>query len=305
MDELVEVHIVTYAQKDYIGQAIESVLAQRTNFRFLIKIGDDGSRDGTQEIIYRYRDKYPDLIQVFVNRENKGPHSLDRIGIRLLKQASARYVALMDGDDYWTSPEKLQTQVDFMEARSDVFGCFHDVVTVDKEGKIIKENYYVPSRSEYGQEEALTMGGAYCTSSLLFRSVVLKGMPSWFIRSCSDYTIDLIITDYGKIAHLAKNMGAYRIHAGGIWQGNKVYSNLESTIERYRICLTNPKFRKAYGSFFKSAIRERSMKLAEHYRKEGPWHKRMKFVWYYLRYSPNLGLGFLMRKVKRLVSSKS
>jgi hypothetical protein len=89
-------------------------------------------------------------------------------------------------------PFKLQKQVNFLETNEHIHGCFHDVIVVDEKSNVINENYIHHQRIFFNQVDSLVYGGAYCTGSLVFRSKVLKDAPDWFLKSPSDYAIDLL-----------------------------------------------------------------------------------------------------------------
>lgn len=127
----VSVIMLAYNQEAYIAQAIESVLAQQTGFRYELLIGDDASPDGTGEIAEDYARRYPDRIRVFRRPENLGA---SRNAYELLCQAQGRYLAFCEGDDYWTAPDKLAVQYAFLEEHPDLIGCTHRCVVVDEHG---------------------------------------------------------------------------------------------------------------------------------------------------------------------------
>jgi len=118
---LVSVKMITYNHEPYIRQAIDCVLAQKTNFPFKLIIGEDCSTDGTREIVFDYQKKYPDIIRVITSNKNVGAH---KNSLRTLKACRGKYIALCEGDDYWTSPNKLQKQVSYLETHPDV-GLVH------------------------------------------------------------------------------------------------------------------------------------------------------------------------------------
>ncbi|HMG68105.1 MAG TPA: glycosyltransferase [Chitinophagaceae bacterium] len=239
MDPVISVCLITYNHARYIRAAIKSILSQQVNSPWKIIIADDFSTDGTREILLEYKDKFPDRVQLILQEKNVGPA---QNFINLITAPASKYIAYLEGDDYWTNSSKLQNQLDFLEANPQIYGCFHDVIVVDDNNTVIKEDYYRPHQEIFNQKDSLIYGGAYCTGSLMFRSAVLRNLPEWFIKSPSDYAIDLLITEYGNIAHLNINMGAYRIHQGGTWQGTLWHKNMEKVIVRYKVCLTNPKF---------------------------------------------------------------
>ncbi len=121
MSPLVSILLLTYNHKKYISQAIESVLNQKTNFEFEILIGDDCSTDGTCEIVDDYQKKHPDFIKTIRSGENVGALKNEK---RLMEAAEGKYLAFLEGDDYWTDSLKLQKQIEFLEANPD-YGLVH------------------------------------------------------------------------------------------------------------------------------------------------------------------------------------
>ena len=119
-EPLVSVCLHTYNHADFIQEAIDSVLMQETNFSFEVIIGDDASTDGTSEIIDRYHREYPSKIKVLRSNENLGKYTGNgRLNlIRELRACRGKYIALLEGDDYWLNPLKLQKQVDCIELNS-------------------------------------------------------------------------------------------------------------------------------------------------------------------------------------------
>lgn len=131
-EPLVSVRIITYNQKDYIKNAIEGVLMQNTNFDYEIVIGDDNSDDGTSEIIETYKENYPKIIRHSVresgNEIRKG-FSVPRMynWFHTVQECKGKYIAILDGDDYWNDPLKLQKQIDFLEQNPEYTLCSHEV----------------------------------------------------------------------------------------------------------------------------------------------------------------------------------
>ena len=127
----VQVVCVTYNQKEYIKEALDSFIMQKTNFGYEVLVGDDGSTDGTSEIVAEYAKKYPDIIKPIFHSHNTGSYQ------NLLDAASAckgKYVAMCDGDEYWTDENKLQKQADFMDTHKDCSICFHTVLIKYEDG---------------------------------------------------------------------------------------------------------------------------------------------------------------------------
>lgn len=117
----ISVLMVTYNHELYIAKALDSVFAQHHHYSFEVVIGDDASTDRTYEIIAAYATKYPGFIRLIRHPVNVG-HS--RNYLRLLEECRGEYIAFLDGDDYWTYPEKLKEQISFLEEKSEyVLSC--------------------------------------------------------------------------------------------------------------------------------------------------------------------------------------
>ncbi|MEE1945134.1 glycosyltransferase family 2 protein [Pedobacter sp. KR3-3] len=127
---LLSVCLLTYNHAPYIAQAIESVLMQQTDFKWELIISDDCSNDGTREIMFKYKAAYPDLITLILNEKNLGAY---QHWVNLLNTPKSKYIAYFEGDDYWTSPSKLQKQVDFLEANPAYTFVGHHVKTLDQQ----------------------------------------------------------------------------------------------------------------------------------------------------------------------------
>ena len=119
---MVDIPMCTYNHEKYIAQTIESILMQKTDFKIRLFIGEDCSIDNTRKIVKQYAEKYPDIIFPVYHNENIGAVRNSEI---LLKKCTAKYIALLDGDDYWTDPYKLQKQVDFLEKNPEYSLCSH------------------------------------------------------------------------------------------------------------------------------------------------------------------------------------
>jgi len=131
VNPLVSVCIITYQHRDYIRECLEGVYSQKTSFPIEVLIGEDDSTDGTREICVKHADRYPEITKLFLHdrgdRSQLNPMApwQDNL-LNNLRQAKGKYIALLDGDDFWIDPFKLQKQVDVMEADATVAGTFHD-----------------------------------------------------------------------------------------------------------------------------------------------------------------------------------
>ncbi|MGB3587753.1 MAG: glycosyltransferase family A protein [Tunicatimonas sp.] len=203
----VSVSIITYNHEKYIERTILSVLKQRANFDYEIIIGDDYSTDGTREILQTYQQQYPDIIQLVLHpqRYEGVPGRLNNI--TNLYACRGQYVAMLDGDDYWISEGKLQTQVDFLDQHPDYVLTFHDAKVVSEDNE--SDTYYYsekkqnPHQGTTFTQEQVAKKWFIQTSTMLFRNHLIGEFPDWFWQICSaDHAIQLLITRYGKAKYL-------------------------------------------------------------------------------------------------------
>jgi glycosyltransferase involved in cell wall biosynthesis len=240
----VSICTAAYNHERFIGKAVESVLLQEVDFGVEMIIGEDCSTDGTRALCERYADQYPDLIQLLPSEKNLG---MSKNGIRILHECRGKYVAILDGDDYWLDPHKLRDQVAFLEANPDYGMVYSDIQTVDDEGRLI-ESESVAERRPYYQEGdvfvALLQGNNFINScTAVFRRELLELSPNpiethWY---SFDYWYWLRVSMQAKVAFLNKKTACYRIHQGGI-TGTKTYNKktrermyyiLYDVLERY------------------------------------------------------------------------
>lgn len=213
------VSIATYNQARYIGQAIQSVLDQQTDFACEIIVGDDCSTDGTQQVILDYQARYPDKIIPLLHPKNLGGagkyNALSTFAI-----ARGQYIATMDGDDYWTSPDKLQKQADFLDTHPDCSTCFHNAQIIWEDGTYAPELVNGPDQKEISTIDDLvgeTEIWFMATSSVLFRNGLLAAYPAWYHQSKSgDIPRYILLAKLGNIGYLPAVMSVYRKNRGGV-----------------------------------------------------------------------------------------
>ena len=119
---LLSVFMITYNHEKHIAEAIESALMQKTSFKYEIVIGEDCSTDQTREIVLEYATRYADKVKPIYQERNVGANK-NAASVR--EACKGKYIALLEGDDYWIDPLKLQKQVDFLEAHPDFSICSH------------------------------------------------------------------------------------------------------------------------------------------------------------------------------------
>ena len=226
---LVTIRCTTYNQEKYIEKAIEGFLIQKTTFPFEIFIHDDASTDKTPSIIKQYQEKYPHIIRVIYEKENqysKNDGSLRRI---LNANCRGKYTALCEGDDYWTSPNKLQKQISFMESNANCSMTFH-AVNYEENGLIIKNDRRYYKECNANICDIIEGGGFFCaTVSLCVRTKDLFEMPKYRqIALVGDYPLQVMLATKGIVHYFPQIMGVYRVSALGSWsEGMQSSKNIE------------------------------------------------------------------------------
>jgi glycosyltransferase involved in cell wall biosynthesis len=218
--------IITYNQERFVERAIKSALAQRAEFDYEIVIGDDCSTDRTPEIVRDFHRCYTDRIVPFFREQNLGAN---RNLEATLAACRGEYVALLEGDDYWTSEEKLQRQVDFLDAHPDCAISCHRVHVADEMGTGQRALFPLCPAGLYTIEDLLA-GNFIMTVSTVFRRSLAGVLPDWFFElKLGDWPLCALIARYGKIHLMDDAMAVYRIHSGGVWSGRTTASRLLET----------------------------------------------------------------------------
>ncbi|MCK9499266.1 MAG: glycosyltransferase [Bacteroidales bacterium] len=233
---LVSIDCITYNHEDYIRDAIEGFLMQKTTFPVEILIHDDASTDKTAKIVHEYETKYPELIKPIYQTENQYSKKKGIIGKLQRGRAKGKYIALCEGDDYWTNPLKLQEQVDFMEKNPGCTLCFHGFQEVDAvTGDIIsiKRN---DNHSRYFEMTELIVGGGdfIGTQTMLLSRNVIKDLPHFFeIAPSGDYPLVLIAKAMGNAYYINEDMACYRINNTNSAMGRVYQSDFEEKFSRF------------------------------------------------------------------------
>ena len=213
------VALMTYNHARFIREALDGVFMQETDFPIEVVIGDDCSTDGTTEIVLEYQRRYPEMTRVLLARENLGARTGNgRLNlVRALRACRGEFVALLEGDDYWTAPGKLQIQVDAIDVDPECAGCFHETsVVFDDDSESTHRVYGRTGRSHLDAADTFSLTSPFHTSSFVFRRSALD-LPEWFLHVVSaDMALFSIVAASGRLAKVTGVLSAYRKHPGGI-----------------------------------------------------------------------------------------
>ncbi|WP_052400619.1 glycosyltransferase [Oceanobacillus jeddahense] len=217
----VSICCTVYNHQSYIEDAITGFLTQKTNFPFEILIHDDASIDNSAIIIEKYASMYPLIIKPIIQKKNQYSQGVRVNFTYNYLRADGKYIALCEGDDYWTDINKLQSQVDIMEKNKEIKLCIHATgvskvvgdkiesskIKLDDEDKIISPNEIILGGGEYGH-----------TSSFLFEREMIIDPPHWYTAYPSgDTPMRLLAASKGSIYYLDKEMSVYRQGVSGSW----------------------------------------------------------------------------------------
>jgi glycosyltransferase involved in cell wall biosynthesis len=229
----VSVLVVTYNHARFVREALDSALAQRLPQPFEILVSEDCSTDGTREIVQEYAERRPHLIRLLLSERNL--HS-NQVVARGFRAARGRYVALLDGDDYWTSDDKLRAQVAFLDGRPDLTICFHNVEVVDERSQSTRRLWNAPGQPEESGLHELLRGNFIATSSVVYRRAAVAEVPAWYDRffPVTDWPLHVLYAREGGIGYLDRALGAYRLHDGGLFSTLGEREKLEANAHFYR-----------------------------------------------------------------------
>ncbi|OFY27856.1 MAG: hypothetical protein A2275_13895 [Bacteroidetes bacterium RIFOXYA12_FULL_35_11] len=256
----VSIGITTHNHELFIAEALDSILSQNTNFSFEIVICDDASSDSTISIIEKYKAANPNKIKVYYSDKNIGPFENAK---KLYGNLKGKYIAWLDGDDYWTNSEKLHKQIIFLEENPDYVGCFHDALIIsniqndskagDQEKKQALHHYKFYSQfnrysSDFYPWDLLDRN-IIPTASLLFRNGDYKEYFNTYnnINISQNWLIHLYLIRNSKFYYFNEAWSVYRDHAGGISKTIAQNSFKKKNIYIYKKLLKDTYYKKHHA----------------------------------------------------------
>lgn len=225
----VSILMTTYNHAAYIGQAVGSVMAQRAPFAFELVVGEDASTDATRAILLDWQARYPEQIQLRLRPHNWGRR---RNFVDVLHACRGEYIAILEGDDYWIAPDKLQRQAALLDADPTCAICFTAAWKMD-ERRPDNLIWFGPGdrRPRYTLAD-LCQRNFMATCTVMFRNHLWPALPAWFATvPAGDWPLHVLNAQHGDIAYLDEVTGVHRIHAGGVWSARHVAARLEDKIE--------------------------------------------------------------------------
>jgi glycosyltransferase involved in cell wall biosynthesis len=231
-DVVVSICCIAYNQEKFIRKTVDSFLMQQTNFKFEILIHDDASTDRTADIIREYERRYPNLVRTVIQKENKYKEGMmsgyfygyEPFSRYLFPLAKGKYLALCEGDDYWTDNTKLQKQVEYLESHPKCSMCFHRTDMLFENGRRQSFNPNGMGDRYFTSKELIATPSGIATASKMLRNYYNDQTRQDYL----DFSGDCLLTTYygiygdcGFVDNIKPSV--YKIHSGGVWSGKTYY----------------------------------------------------------------------------------
>jgi glycosyltransferase involved in cell wall biosynthesis len=268
----ITVLVMTYNHERFIEQALDSALHQELSLEYEVLVSEDCSTDRTRSIVLEYGRRYPERIRLVLSERNLRSNEVVARGIRA---ARGRYIALLDGDDYWTSPRKLQTQARFLDQHPDCALVFHNAEVVDADGRREPQLWTPEHRRRRCTLDDLWQGNFIATASAMLRNGMLDEIPAWYadMFPITDWPLYILQAEHGWIGYLDEVMSVYRLHEGGWYSPMTEGEKQEATARFYRRMNANLGYR--YDRTVRRAFARYFFEWAEEYAGRGDqWRAR-------------------------------
>lgn len=247
-DIKVSVFCLTFNHEKYIGETLEGFVKQKTDFKFQVIVHDDASTDKTADIIRAYEEKYPDIIKGIYQTENKYSKRIGITNNYVLPLVTGDYVAMCEGDDYWTDSCKLQKQVDAMDANTDCFLCVHKTEEIyadgTKSGTVFPKTDIPSGKIQSREFLKLCRAYSFHTSSYMFRVDEWKRYildPPEYKKLCDvgDEPYMLHFGQLGGVCYISDVMSAYRRGVEGSWSDRNAKATDPARLAKHPIAMIN------------------------------------------------------------------
>ncbi len=214
---------ITFNQKDYIEEALDSMLMQETNYAFEIVVHDDVSTDGTREILQKYEEKFPNIIKPIYQTENQWSQG-NRVMPIVFQYAIGQYMALCEGDDYWIDKDKLQIQIDEMKKYPECNISFHYGKKKYEDGSHEDEVFckHANENRFFSTEEVIEYAGPLMPTASIcvtkeFTDFIINHDDEFFKKNITGFFIQFFASIKGEARYINKNMCVYRRNGNGSW----------------------------------------------------------------------------------------
>lgn len=264
---MVSICCITYNQEKYIGEALESFLAQKADFNIEIIIHDDCSSDNTASILKMYQKKYPNKIKLILQHENQRSKGKAIFREILVPTTIGKYIAFCEGDDYWDDPYKLKKQVDVLENNPECSFCAHLVQVIDEKGDKLKKTIpNTPMESgvinadqwrEYLKYDIFVQTSSYMIRGDVARKYSAENLEYLKNAPVGDLFYQIYSAEHGNLYYINEVMSCYRSFVSGSWSSTTHFNN-EKRLDYYRKMIeTFEKYNRSTGYIYNDFCLER------------------------------------------------
>lgn len=216
---LVSVYCLTYNHEKYIRDTLEGFVSQKTDFEYEVFVHDDASTDHTADIILEYAQKYPDLIKPILQKENQYSKGVSILRTHIWPRMTGKYIAACEGDDYWCDPDKLQSQVSFLEEHPDYTACAHNTMILNLQNG--KKRLFIPAQKAgtIPIKQIIEWKKPPHISSLVYKRKLREEAFEFtrVVPGMGDYPLTLWLMSKGNIYYMPQVMSVYRSGVEGSW----------------------------------------------------------------------------------------
>lgn len=239
--EEVTVYCLAYNHENYIKDALDGFVNQKTSFPFIAIVHDDASTDDTARIIKEYAEKYPDIIKPIFQSENQWSKKIGIVKTFILPRIRSKYVCMCEGDDYWVDEYKLQKQYDYMESHPECTFCFTNGTVINLKDQTERAfipfhsedaSMYDPNKTDYTLHDSYKLRFVP-TASFFFKYKDYASLYASSIRTCrnGDLRIRLFLTGLGYAHFINENTCVYRSNVPNSAMTSWKEENLEKSKE--------------------------------------------------------------------------
>lgn len=239
----VSVLITTYNHEKFIAQCLDSLINQKTSFKYEVVIGEDCSTDNTRKIVVEYAKKYPEIIKPILYKTNQGTKKCPGKGnfTNTFYECKGKYIVHIESDDFLIDTNKLQVQYNYLETNKEASACFHNAEVIFEDNSALpylmndeNQKQRIETSDFLQEKETWFMA----TASVMFRrKLIPKHFPNWFLNCKSgDIPLYCMLSDKGYIGYIPKIMSVYRKHAAGL---SMTDIHLDATFIENRIFMYN------------------------------------------------------------------
>jgi len=229
MNPEVSTLVLTYDHERYLARAFEGVQQQKVGFPCELVVADDCSRDGTAAVVESWKKIFGDRMRILPRAENLG---ITRNFVSALPQCRGRYVAILEGDDYWTDLRKLQKQRDFLASNPEFSACFHRVRLLLDDHRFMDWTPLPGTKARLEFLDVLVENFVPNCSALMFRNDPELKIPAWLCETGAyDWVLHVANAERGALGFIDDVMSVYRVHSGGAWNGRTAREQVDSACD--------------------------------------------------------------------------